>query len=162
MARETFVIETAEVKQTTSEPAKTYARVKMQGGRWLSVWGNGDREFVLGNVGQMVSAELEQKGDFVNASGFTLATGTEAGGSASYVTSTSSGLSKAEWDLKEDRDHLRRLYVTHLMQLGQFRNAEPETSPVQSYKELVETARRYAVSDLEWIRTYATEEVPFG
>jgi hypothetical protein len=64
-------------------------------------------------------------------------------------------MTTADWDRKEDRDHIRRLLVTHYQLLTK------DAGYVPTYDDLVGEARRRALADLEWLRTYATSDVPF-
>jgi hypothetical protein len=87
------------------------------------------------------------------------ATGALAGSFASALPPASpddATMTNADWDRKEDRDHVRRLLVTHYQLLTK---DNPDFVP--TYDDLVSEARRRAVADLEWIRTYATSDVPF-
>lgn len=65
-------------------------------------------------------------------------------------------MTRKDWDDKEDRDAVRRLLITHLQILG--RDFDRGT---EQYGDLQGAARQAAVADLEWIRTYATADVPF-
>jgi hypothetical protein len=69
-------------------------------------------------------------------------------------------MSKAEWDSKEDREHIRRLYVSHLIQMTGWWSSVPISDRELNYGEIVIEARKAAVRDLDWIRNYATKEAP--
>jgi hypothetical protein len=71
-------------------------------------------------------------------------------------------MSKAEWDSKEDREHIRRLYVSHLIQMTGWWSSVPISDRELNYGEIVIEARKAAVRDLDWIRNYATKEAPLS
>ncbi len=153
MSVQTFTIESAEIKQSSRGP---FLRIKATGVGWVSVFDAGDKKFAEEHVGQTVSASIEEndKG-FKNASNF---------GEAS-ANGSGEQMSKAEWDHKEDRQRIGILYSVHLKQMFEWNKLgieteDPTKAIFTSYNDLVGHARKAAVADLDWIRNYATGEVP--
>jgi len=152
---QTFTIEQAEIKQGSRGP---FLRVKASGVGWVSVFDSSDKKFAEEHVGQAVSAAIEEndKG-FKNASNF--------GEPTAGASPNGQQMSKAEWDDKEDRQRLGILYSVHLKEMFEWyrlglENEDPTKTIFHSYNDLVIHARKAAVADLDWIRNYATGDVP--
>lgn len=169
MSRETFTIEEVEIRQSSRGP---FRRAKLSGIGYVSVFANADQDFVDENLKQTASAEIvtNDKG-FKNASAFakadpsdTPARPQEAAGRVEHLGG-GSGMSKAEWQLKDDKQRVGILYSVHLKLLHEYLLAhpeDPEAVSITSYKDIMARARRHAVEDLGWINGYATGDVPFG
>jgi hypothetical protein len=71
-------------------------------------------------------------------------------------------MSKDEWNEKEDREHIRRLYVSHLIQMTNWWAPVPVDERQYSYADLIVEARKAAVHDLDWLRNYGTKDAPFS
>lgn len=162
MSRETFTIEIVETKP--KKDGGTYKRAKLSGVGYVSVWNAGDHDFLEENVGQTASAEITQKGDFKNASAFAKAEGQSAPAGPSQAAG-GDRMSKEEWRTKDDIQHIRALAASHRADMIAFYSAYPgawEVSGIESYNDLWMRARQNAIRDLDWLRNYATGDVPFG
>ena len=167
MSREIFTLEKAETRMT--KKGKEYRLVWRAGQGTAFVWNEGDHDFVDENKGQIVSAEIEKDGEFTVAKAFQRATDapaspSQAAGRVEHLGG-GSGMSKAEWQVKDDKQRVGILYSVHLKLLHEYYLAhpeDPEALTITSYKDIVARARRAAVEDLGWINGYATGEVPFG
>jgi hypothetical protein len=169
--RKVFTIESCESKMTAGDEPRAFKRIRMKPGGWATVWVGKDRAFCDEHVGKLVSALIEEvpskPGDdrppLKNASDFEEATAAQ----------TSEQMTNKDWDAKEDRDHLRRLYNSHLIQMTTWFLQTGETVTVveseaeeplerrPSYSEIVGFARKAAIADVTWIRAYHTSDVPF-
>jgi hypothetical protein len=145
-----FVVEEAERK--TTQAGKNYARAKVTGLGWASIWDANDGNLVLSNSPGTFKGELVEKDGFKNLSGLSVAADGET------PTTTSSSLSKEEWAQKDSEDWLRRLYISHLNNLVMLSAKEIGTLTYDKYRA---DARNYATQDLLWIRGGGTE-VPFS
>jgi hypothetical protein len=143
-----FVVEEAERKTTST--GKNYARAKVAGMGWASLWDANDANLVLSNVGKTFKGEMVEKDGFKNLSGLALADG-------ETPTSSTAQMSPEDWDKKEDRDALRRLYITHLSNLVALQAPEIGTL---TYEKFRQDARKWANQDVLWIRQGGAEE-PF-
>jgi hypothetical protein len=156
MSRATFTIEEVDTKESSRGPFK---RAKLSGIGWVSVFAEGDQDFLEENLGQPASAEVvtNDKG-FKNASAFQKASGAPSQAAGSET------MSKAEWAIKDDKKRVGILYSVHLKQLHEYHLAhpeDPEVLTITSYKDIMARARKHAVEDLGWINGYATGDVPF-
>jgi hypothetical protein len=158
--RQTFTIEEVDIKQSSRGPFK---RAKLSGIGWTSVFNEGDQDFLEENLGRTASAEIETNDrGFKNAKGFQKATG--VGPVAPSQAPDDTRMSKEEWRQKDDIQHLRALTAAHRADMISFYSAYPgawEVSGIESYNDLWMRARKNAIRDLDWLRSYATGNVPF-
>jgi hypothetical protein len=144
-----FVVEEAERKTTST--GKNYARAKVTGVGWASIWDANDGNLVLSNTPGTFKGELVEKDGFKNLSGLSIAADGET------PTSAAASMTTEDWDKKEDRDALRRLYITHLSNLVHLCDSGVGDA---IYHKLRTDARTYANQDVLWIRQGGAEE-PF-
>jgi hypothetical protein len=140
-----FVVEEAERKTTST--GKPYARAKVTGLGWASIWDGNDGNLVLSNTPGTFKGELIEKDGFKNLQGLEIASGQEA------------TQAKKDGMQKDSEDWLRRLYISHLSNLTQV--LEPGVGWDFYEKQVIRKARMYATADLLWIRGGGTE-VPFS
>jgi hypothetical protein len=96
-----FVVEEAERKTTST--GKNYARAKVAGMGWASLWDANDANLVLSNVGKTFKGEMVEKDGFKNLSGLSIA----ADGEPTTTTDSDEKMSKGDWDAKESREAFR-------------------------------------------------------
>lgn len=156
MSRATFTIEEVDTKQSSRGPFK---RAKLSGIGWVSVFAEGDQDFLEENKGRSASAEIvtNDKG-FKNASGFEKAAGTPS------QPSGASAQASPDWDAKEDRAAVGINHAVHIKQMIEWKTRFPHAPDAvlwETYDDLRIEARKKAVADLDWRRNYATGNVPF-
>ena len=166
MSRETFTIEAIEIRESSRGP---FRKAKLSGLGYASVFSKADMDFLEENLHQQASAEIERKPNpknpdfpYLNASGFQKVDG-NAPASASQAAGADR-MSKEEWRQKDDIQHLRALAASHRADMIAFYSAYPDAwavSGIESYNDLWMRARKNAVRDLDWLRNYATGDVPF-
>jgi hypothetical protein len=167
MSRATFTIEEVDTRQSSRGPFK---RAKLSGIGWVTVFAEGDQDFLEENLGRPASAEIvtNDKG-FKNASAFqksdvlpVLPAGASPG---PPQAAGGDRMSKEDWRKKDDMQHIRALAASHRADMISFYSAYPgawEVSGIESYNDLWMRARKNAIKDLDWLRNYATSDVPFG
>jgi hypothetical protein len=146
-----------ELERKTTSKGKPYVRVHIPGQGWVSAWDSDDGNLLLMNPTATFTGEIVQKGDFKNLEQVALASPEEAA-QAQQNGSQPTGMSEEGWRAKEERDAVRRLYISHLSNLVHL--CEPGIGTA-AYERLVGIARAQANSDLLWVRDKATE-VPFS
>jgi hypothetical protein len=146
-----FVVEEAERKTTST--GKNYARAKVTGIGWASIWDANDGNLVLSNSPGTFKGELIEKDGFKNLQGLSIA----ADGEAPTTPKSSDDMSKEDWRQKDSEDWLRRLYISHLGNLVALSAPEIGTLVYDKYRA---QARTWATQDLLWIRGGGTD-VPF-
>jgi hypothetical protein len=145
------------VERKTTSKGKNYVRVHVPGEGWVSVWDSDGCNLLLTNPTSTFTGEIVQKGDFKNLEQVQLASPEEAA-QAQQNGSQPDRMSKDEWREKDEKDAVRRLYISHLSNLVHL--CEPGIGTA-AYERLVGIARAQANSDLLWVRDKATE-VPFS
>lgn len=157
VTRQTFTIEAVETKTSSKGP---YKRAKLSGIGYVTVFANGDQDFLEENLGQQASAEIEvanaEKG-WKNASAFQKASG------APPQAAGQEPMSKPEWDAKEDRNAVGINHAVHIKQMIEWKTRFPHAPDAvswETYDDVRIAARKKAVADLDWRRNYATGDVP--
>ena len=153
----TLVFNAEETERKTTQKGKNYVRVKIEGGPWASVWGVDDANLILNNEGQTFKGDLKEDGDWKNLENVSLAGDEKPSTSSSQPAGGKATLSKDEWALKDKKDWLRRLYISHLSNLIAL--SEPAIGTL-TYDKYRTDARKLANQDLLWIESGGTEE-PF-
>jgi hypothetical protein len=143
----TFTVKDHERRETSK--GKKYLRVHADGIGWASVWDTDDANLILTNEGATFKGEVTTDGDFKNLKGLSLASPEEAAQDGS-----GDRMSKDEWREKDEKEAVRRLYISHLSNLTHLCEAGVGTA---IYEKLQRDARKYANQDLLWIREDATE-----
>jgi len=156
MSRATFTIEEVDTKQSSRGPFK---RAKLSGIGWVSVFAEGDQDFLEENRGQPASAEIvtNDKG-FKNASAFQKAAGAPSQAAGAPATT------EPDWDAKEDRAAVGINHAVHIKQMIEWKTRfphAPDSVSWETYDDVRVAARKKAVADLDWRRNYATGDVPF-
>jgi hypothetical protein len=163
--RSTFTIEEVDTKQSSRGPFK---RAKLSGIGWVSVFAEGDQDFLEENLGGSASAEIvtNDKG-FKNASAFqgvTLGDFQKTSGAPSQPAG-GNGMTPEAWDKKEDRQAVGINHAVHIKQMIEWKTRFPHAPDAiswETYDDVVMAARKKAVRDLDWRRNYATGDVPFA
>jgi hypothetical protein len=151
----TFTVKDHERRETSK--GKKYLRVHADGIGWASVWDTDDANLILTNEGATFRGEVKvtdtEKG-WKELSDVSLASPEEAAQDGSGATESGEKMSKQEWREKDEKEAVRRLYISHLSNLTHLCEAGVGTA---IYEKLQRDARRYANQDLLWIREDATE-----
>jgi len=159
MSRSTFTIEEVDTKQSSRGPFK---RAKLSGIGWVSVFAEGDQDFLEENKGRQSSAEIVEKNGFKNASAFQRASEDKAWEGSQPAGAPAQAA--PDWDAKEDRQAVGINHAVHIKQMIEWKTRFPHAPDAvswETYDDVVMAARKKAVRDLDWRRNYATGDVPF-
>lgn len=161
--RQTFTIEAVETKSSSRGPFK---RAKLSGIGYVSVFNNGDQDFLEENLGRQASADIEvanaEKG-WKNASAFQKESGTPSQGADDAAVTYKR--EDVDWDAKEDRNAVGINHAVHIKQMIEWKTRFPHAPDAiswETYDDVRIQARKKAVADLDWRRNYATGDVPLG
>ena len=157
MSERTFTIEEVDIKSSSKGP---FRRIKASPGGWMSVFDKAMFDFVDSHLGQIVTADVVQNGDFLNIQGIQEAKDGAVAGAPPEK------MSKQEWSDKDDRQRLGIMLSVHIEHLIEWKTRFPNAPDAQlmdTYDDVVASARKRAPKDLEWIKAYQpSKEVPFS